>query len=277
MSGTSSLLPIGVFDSGVGGLTVARAVADRLPVEPLLYLGDTARVPYGGKSPATVLHYTRQALAFFRRRGVKLVVIACNTASAAALPALSSESPVPLVGVVEPGARAAAERSRGAVGVIGTRTTVASGSYETALQYLRPGLTIHARPCPLFVPLAEEGWLTGPVPRWVAQSYLEPLKDAGVDTLVLGCTHYPLLKGVIAQVMGPGVELVDSAEETARAVAERLAERGLARPLDAPPAEHHFYATDVSDALKALAAKFFGRPIEKLEPAELEGETFAEA
>ena len=271
MNASTAQLPVGVFASGVGGLTVARAIADRLPGEALLYLGDTARVPYGGKSPATVLHYTRQALGFFARRGVKLVVVACNTASAAALPELGPRSPVPLVGVVEPGARAAAQRTNGAVGVIGTRTTIASGSYETALQRLNPNLTIRTRPCPLFVPLAEEGWLSGPVPRWVAQSYLEPLKAAGVDTLVLGCTHYPLLKGVIAQVMGPGVELVDSAAETARAVAELLENRGLLRPGGAKP-EHRFFATDVSDALTALAGKFFGRPIEKLEPTELEGE-----
>jgi len=262
--------PIGIFDSGVGGLTVARAVVERLPRETIVYLGDTARVPYGGKSPATVTHYTRQALAFFDRKGVKLVVIACNTASAAALPTLVREARLPLVGVVEPGARAAVARTKtGVIGVIGTRTTVASGGYEEAIHRLRPDATVHSRPCPLFVPLAEEGWLTGPVPRWVAQSYLEPLSAAGVDTLVLGCTHYPLLKDVIAQAVGEGVTLVDSAEETARAVEELLDANGLAN-YSGTGGGHTFHATDVSDTFLAIAQNFFSGPVGELKVVDLE-------
>jgi glutamate racemase len=261
--------PIGVFDSGVGGLTVARAVTERLPRETLVYLGDTARVPYGGKSPATVTHYTRQALAFFAGMGVKLVVVACNTASAAALPELARGARPPLVGVVEPGARAAVARTEnGVIGVIGTRTTVASGSYEEAIHRLRPDAKVHSRPCPLFVPLAEEGWLTGPVPRWVAQSYLEPLRHEGVDTLVLGCTHYPLLKDVIAQAVGGGVTLVDSAEETARAVEELLDANGLAN-YTGEGGKHKFYATDVSETFLAIAESFFAGPVEGMETVDL--------
>jgi glutamate racemase len=262
--------PIGIFDSGVGGLTVARAVALRLPRETLVYLGDTARVPYGGKSPATVIHYTRQALAFFEHMRVKLVVIACNTASAAALPTLVREAKLPLVGVVEPGARAAVDKTKtGVIGVIGTRTTVASGSYEEAIHRLRPDATVHSRPCPLFVPLAEEGWLTGPVPRWVAQSYLEPLSATGVDTLVLGCTHYPLLKDVIAQAVGEAVTLVDSAEETARAVEELLDANGLAN-YSGTGGGHAFHATDVSDTFLAIAQNFFAGPVGELKIVDLE-------
>ncbi len=262
--------PIGVFDSGVGGLTVARAVAGRLPKETLVYLGDTARVPYGAKSPATVTHYTRQALAFFEKLKVKLVVIACNTASAAALPELGRAARLPLVGVVEPGARAAvAHTHNGVIGVIGTRTTIASESYEEAIHRLNPEVVIHGRSCPLFVPLAEEGWLTGPVPRWVAQSYLEPLREAGVDTLVLGCTHYPLLKGVIAQAVGDGVTLVDSADETARAVEELLDANGLAN-YTGPGGGHTFYATDISDTMTALAESFFSGPVGGMKIVDLE-------
>ncbi len=267
----TSASPIGVFDSGVGGLTVARAVAERLPRERLIYLGDTARVPYGTKSPATVLRYTEQALDFFVERGVKLMVVACNTASAAALPDLTRRAPLPILGVVEPGARAAAaSTTSNIIGVIGTRTTVESRSYEVALRRINPKLEVHSRACPLLVPLAEEGWLTGPVPRWVAQSYLEPLSNAGVDTLVLGCTHYPLLRGVIGQVMGEGVRLVDSAEETARAVEYLLESRGLANDSAYLAGQHSFYATDVSDTLTNLAEKFFAAEIDQLEIIDLE-------
>jgi len=267
----TSASPIGVFDSGVGGLTVARAIAKRLPRERLIYLGDTARVPYGTKSPATVLRYTEQALDFFVERGVKLMVVACNTASAAALPDLSRRSPLPILGVVEPGARAAAaSTTAGIVGVIGTRTTVESGSYDAALQRIDPKIKVHSRACPLLVPLAEEGWLTGPVPRWVAQSYLEPLSRAGVDTLVLGCTHYPLLRGVIGQVMGDAVQLVDSAEETARAVEELLESRGMSNDSAQFAGKHRFFTTDVSDTLLNLAEKFFAAEIKQLEIIDLE-------
>src|SRR5713101_226378 len=204
---------IGIFDSGVGGLTVLHALAAALPAERLLYLGDAGRHPYGTKSGETVARYSLENAEFLLEKGIKLLVVACNTASA-----------------VELGARAAAARTRNQrVGVIGTDATIASGAYTHALRALRPGLEIYTRPCPLLVALAEEGWVEGPIPQSVVETYLATLQKSGIDTLVLGCTHYPLLKAVIGEVMGVRVTLVDSADETARAVAELLEARGLAR------------------------------------------------
>ena len=188
---------IGVFDSGVGGLTVVTALRRRLPRESILYLGDTARLPYGSKSPDTVLRYTRRNIEFLTERGVKAVVVACNTASALALPDLDSGTGIPTWGVIEPGARKAAEVSRGKVGIIATEATVRSDAYARELRRLRPDLEILSRACPLLVPLVEEGWHDDPVTEEVAQRYLAPLLEAGIDTLVLGCTHYPLLKTVL--------------------------------------------------------------------------------
>ena len=216
---------LGVFDSGVGGLTVVAALRRRLPAESILYLGDTARLPYGTKSADTVLHYTRRNLDFLVGRGVKAAVVACNTASALALPRI--EEPVPLWGVIEPGAREAARVSAGKVGVLATESTVASGAYERALLAERPDLEVSSQPCPLFVPLVEEGWEGDPVTREIARCYLEPLLAAGVDTLILGCTHYPLLAPVLAEIAGAGVRLVSSAEAAAAELATALAEGGL--------------------------------------------------
>src|SRR6058998_3208217 len=220
--------PLGVFDSGIGGLTVARAVFERLPHESVIYFGDTARVPYGPKSPDTVRRYSGEILAYLLQRGVKALVVACNTISAQALDFLRERSPVPLVGVIEPGARAAVQGTRsGKIGVIGTAGTIASGAYERAITAIRPDARVHARACPLFVPLVEEGWFDHPATELIAREYLEPLQRAGVESLVLGCTHYPLLKPLLARVMGPGVTLVDSAEQTAKVVARELEARGL--------------------------------------------------
>jgi glutamate racemase len=229
---------IGVFDSGVGGLTVVAALRRRLPRESILYLGDTARLPYGSKSPATVTRYTRRNVDFLAQHGVKAVVVACNTASALALPELAL--PVPVWGVIEPGAERAAAASGGRVGVIATEATVRSDAYPRALRRLRPELVISSRACPLFVPLVEEGWHDDPITEQVASRYLAPLLAGGIDTLVLGCTHYPLLAPVLAKVAGPAVRLVDSAESVAEAVAAGLAERGLAAagaPAAGAPAE----------------------------------------
>src|SRR5438128_5438897 len=221
---------IGIFDSGVGGLTVLHAMLGALPHEDLVYLGDTGRYPYGTKSAETVTRYSIENVDFLIAKGIKLLVVACNTASSVALEALAARYPVPVVGVIEPGARAAAARTRnGRVGVIGTEATIASGAYTTALRAVKPGLQIYTRPCPLPVALADEGWGEGPIPQSVVETYLVTLQKSGIDTLVLGCTHYPLLKAVIAGVLGQRVALVDSAEETARAVAALLAARGLAR------------------------------------------------
>jgi glutamate racemase len=219
--------PIGIFDSGIGGLTVLKALRSRLPTESYVYLGDTARLPYGTKSADTVERYALRAAAFLAEHQVKMLVVACNTASSTALPALQRAFEIPVIGVVEPGARAAVRLTRGRVGVIGTESTVASGAYERALRELRAGLCVVAQACPLFVPLAEEGWFEHPVTREVARIYLAPLSEAGVDTVILGCTHYPLLRGAIAEGLGPGVELVDSASSVAAVVAAVVEERGL--------------------------------------------------
>lgn len=241
---------IGVFDSGIGGLTVTAALRRRLPGESILYLGDTARLPYGTKSPQTVTEYTRNNLAFLRRRGVKALVVACNTASALALPHLRTD--LPTWGVVEPGARAAAAATAGCVGVIATESTVRSGAYARALAAIDPELQVISRACPLFVPLVEEGWHDDPVTEQVARRYLAPLLDAGVDTLVLGCTHYPLLRPLLQRVVGEAVRLVDSAESVAEEVAADLAEASLLVP-PGTPVEHHLYVTDASSGFATFA------------------------
>jgi glutamate racemase len=240
---------IGVFDSGVGGLTVVSALRRRLPGESILYLGDTARLPYGSKSEDTVTRYTRRNIEFLAERGVKAVVVACNTASALALPHLELRG-LPTWGVIEPGARQAAAVSRGRVGVIATEATVRSDAYPKALRAVRPDLEILSKACPLFVPLVEEGWHDDPVTAEVAERYLRPLLDAGVDTLVLGCTHYPLLKPVLQRIAGPDVTLVDSAEAVAEMVAAGLAEKGLVATHEP---HHHFCVTDSGETFQRLA------------------------
>lgn len=243
--------PIGVFDSGVGGLTVVSALTRRLPHEEILYLGDTARLPYGTKSKETVTRYTRRNIDFLIGRGVKAVVVACNTATALAIGDLAVDRP--LWGVVGPGARAAAAHAeRGPIGVLATESTVDSGAYERAIKELRPDATVLSRACPLFVPLVEEGWSDDPVAELVARRYLEPLLAEGVRTLVLGCTHYPMLSQVIARVAGSAVTLVDSAETVAREVADELGSAGLLRQETAPP-RHHFCVTDQSPRFGRIA------------------------
>ncbi len=202
---------IGVFDSGVGGLTVLREMRRRLPRADFLYLGDTARLPYGSKSPETVRRYALNAASYLRHHEIDLLVVACNTASASALPDLAKCSPIPVLGVVEPGARAAIRSGARRIGVIGTEGTIRSGAYQNTLQHMRVDLRIRSRACPLFVPLAEEGWGNHEITRQVARIYLKDLLDWGVETLILGCTHYPLLQESIRAVAGPSVKLVDSA------------------------------------------------------------------
>jgi len=261
--------PLGVFDSGVGGLTVLRALRQRLPAESLVYLGDTARVPYGTKGAGVVTRYAQLNAAFLTSLDVKLLVVACNTASAVALPTLRAALGIPVVGVIEPGAQRAAARSRsGVVGVLGTPGTIRSGAYQRALQAERPGLTVHAQACPLFVPLAEEGWLTGEVPLLVARAYLAPLLGTAMDTLVLGCTHYPVLRGVLKEVLGEGVELVDSGDATAEAVARVLA-GGAARPAGSGPRTERFYVTDVPERFVSVSARFLGTPVPGAEQVDL--------
>lgn len=262
---TSADAPIGVFDSGLGGLTVAAEVMRQLPAEGLIYFGDTARVPYGPKAPSTVRRYSREIASFLEREGVKAIVVACNTATAHALTALRAELHVPVIGVIEPGARAAVAATRsGNVGVIGTAGTIRSGAYERAIRELAPDARITVQPCPLFVPLVEEGWLDKDATRLVAEEYLEPLIDAGVDSVVLGCTHYPLLKPMLAAVLGNGVQLIDSAAETAAETRRILAERALeARSTHEPL--RRFVASDDSSQFLRLGRRFLGRALDAVE------------
>ncbi len=258
--------PIGIFDSGLGGLTVTRAIFERLPAESTVYFGDTARVPYGPKSPETVRRYSLEILRFLLEQRVKLVVIACNTSTAHALEALQAESPVPVIGVIQPGARAAVTASHGGpIGVIGTAGTIASDAYGRAIRQLRPEADVRQLACPLFVPLVEEGWFDHPATELVAHEYLSGLRSGNIDSLVLGCTHYPLLKALLARVMGPAVRLIDSAEETARAVAERLEQDGLeAKP--GGPVVHRFVVSDDEVRFRNVGSRFIG---ERLSAAEV--------
>jgi glutamate racemase len=267
--GTNNSAPIGVFDSGIGGLTVARELMRQLPHESIIYFGDTARVPYGPKSPETVLRYSREITSYLRDQGVKAVVVACNTATAHALPTLREEYDLPIVGVIEPGSRAAARATRsGNVGVIGTQGTINSRAYERAISADLPTANIVARACPLFVPLVEEGWLESDATSLIAHEYLSDFVDAKVDTLVLGCTHYPLLKRVIGETVGRQVRLIDSAEETAAETAATLRERGLERADSAEPV-YRFIASDVPDQFLRVGRRFLGKAIDLVETVTL--------
>lgn len=248
---------IGVFDSGIGGLTVLKEIIALLPSEDTVYLGDTARVPYGTKSAETVTRYSIENANFLVNQGLKLLVVACNTASAYCLPELRTLHPIPIVGVIEPGARKANSVTRnGRIGVIGTEGTIRSGAYIKALNLLNRDLQVFSKPCPLFVPLAEEGWLNNEVARSTAMIYLDCLKTEGIDTLILGCTHYPLLKGVIREVMGGGVYLVDSAEETAKEVERTLKElNGLK---GGGETFHRYFVTDSPERFISVGQHFIG-------------------
>jgi glutamate racemase len=257
--------PIGIFDSGLGGLTVAHAIFERLPHDSTIYFGDTARVPYGPKSAETVRRYSLEIMEWLLGQGVKAIVVACNTSTAHALDALRQASPVPVIGVIEPGARAAvAAAGPLPVGVIGTTGTVGSGAYEREIRRLAPGTEVVARACPLFVPLVEEGWFDRPATRLVAAEYLAPLRERGVGTLVLGCTHYPLLKPLLQDTMGTTVRLIDSAEETARALEGTLVEGGLEAPAGGA-ASHRFAVSDDPVRFQHVGARFLGGRLERAE------------
>jgi glutamate racemase len=260
----TSSSPIGVFDSGLGGLTVAHAIMRQLPGESLVYFGDTARVPYGPKSPETVRRYSREITAFLLEQGVKAIVVACNTATAHALPTLRDELDVPVIGVVEPGARAAVRATRtGHIGVIGTAGTIRSEAYLRAIRAESADASVIALPCPLFVPLVEEGWTSHPATQLIAREYLAPFLGDAVDTLVLGCTHYPLLKPLIAEIVGPDIRLIDSAEETAADTRRMLA----ANEIESSENEstYRFIASDDPQQFLTLGRRFFGGSIESVE------------
>lgn len=258
-------MTIGIFDSGVGGLTVFREIARALPTRPLIYLGDSARVPYGTKSADIVTRYAHEAANHLIGRGVEMLVVACNTATAAALPSLRERLSIPVIGVVEPGARAAVARTRGKVGVIATEGTVRSGAYTRAIHAIDPKIEVVEAAAPLFVALAEEGWANTHVAREVAEIYLGPLLDAGIDTLVLGCTHYPILRGTIEQVCAGRVAIVDSAETTARTVVETL--QTLPRDAAGPKERrlHTFLVTDAEERFRRIASDFLETEIGRLE------------
>lgn len=264
--------PIGIFDSGVGGLTVYRELKRRLPEERFLYLGDTARVPYGTKSAETIVKYSLQNGQFLSSLGVKLLVVACNTASSYAMEAMVETFNVPVVGVIPSGVRKALELSRSRrIGVIATESTVASESYQDMIRQLEPASEIWAKACPLFVPLVEDGWLDHPVTAEVSRIYLEELKGRAIDTLILGCTHYPMLKKVISSVVGPGVSLVDSAEALAGEIRQILIALGLERKPDpAQPAEDEFYVTDSVARFRKVAEIFLARSVEKVQTIDLQ-------
>ena len=250
--------PIGVFDSGIGGLTVVRALMERLPFENLVYFGDTARVPYGVKSVETIAHYTTQIAQFLLEKNVKLLIIACNTMAAVAAQSVRDLSPVPVLDVIDAGAVAARQGRR--VGVIGTPTTINSNAYARAIHEYEPAVRIHSQACALFVPLVEEGWLDHEVTRLTAREYLKPLLVEKIDTLVLGCTHYPLLKPLLQEVAGPGVALVDSAEAMAEQAARLLQQRGLENPGHASP-RYEYYVTDVPLRFQTIGERFLGRTL----------------
>ena len=246
-------LPVGVFDSGVGGLTVAKEIMRQLPKEKIIYFGDTARVPYGNKSRETVIAYSRQIVEFLLGKGVKAIVVACNTASAFALETIRKDVPVPIVGVVKPGARTASKTTRnGRIGIIGTEGTINSGLYAEYLNELDPGISVFGKACPLFVPLAEEGWLDDPVTVDVIRRYITPMLEKDIDTLVLGCTHYPLLADAIGRVAGDRVSLVNPARETALELARILTEKKLLNESGEQP-HHEFYVSDGAEKFRSFA------------------------
>ena len=260
----STQSPIGVFDSGLGGLTVFKALARRMPEESLVYFGDTAHVPYGSKSPEAIARFSTEVARFLASRGIKLLVGACNTSSAWALPAIRRAVKIPVIGVIEPGARAALAATRGGrIGVIGTEATVKSGAYPRAIKAISPRAKTASRPCPLFVPLVEEGWWSGDIVTAVARKYVSPLLSARVDTLILGCTHYPCLKTVIAQAMGPRVRLIDSADETARETERVLSGLGLRAPKGGR-GRREFYASDAPQRFARLGRRILGAALNRV-------------
>lgn len=280
-------LPIGIFDSGVGGLTVYRALHERLPSERYVYLGDTARVPYGTKSLTTVERYAIENARFLESRGMKLLVVACNTASALALPAIRRSVSVSVVGMIEPGAAAAVrDASGGRVGIIATESTIKSGAYSRAVAALAPELKVTERACPLFVSLAEEGWAESEVARAVAEEYLKELREKEVSAVVLGCTHYPILRRVIQETLGAGVKLIDSGEAAAEAVESLIEKEDLRRTATQELRDlreagaharflcddlDHFYVTDAAERFAHVAERFLGAAPRRLEAVEVWG------
>ena len=273
-SSTTSNAPIGIFDSGVGGLTVARQLYKLLPQEDVVYFGDVGRTPYGGRSKEIITQFTRQDVSFLMEHKVKLIICACNSASSVALDEVAKEHAIQMLGVIEPGAQAAVERTtNGRVGVIGTNATIGSNAYASTIHRLNPKIKVFSLACPLFVPLAEEGYLDKEATYLIAHDYLQTMHDVDIDTLVLGCTHYPLLRQVIADVMGDKVTLIDSGEETARVAYSTLTDSGLLRTAEqgAPAGVRRYYVSDVPEKFGNVARKFLGEPINKITRVDISG------
>lgn len=264
--------PVGVFDSGVGGLTVAREIMRQLPQERIVYFGDTARVPYGSKSRETIIRYSRQIIQFLESKGVKAIVVACNTASAFALETIRPEMKMPIIGVVKPGAKVAAENTRnGRIGVIGTEGTVGSNIYTEMIHRHNPKASVLGKACPLFVPLVEEGWLKDPITVEVAKRYLAYFKESDIDTLILGCTHYPLLRAMIREIMGEKVNLVNPAYETAQGLKRLLMQHGISndgKVLREPM--YQFYVSDAAEKFKNFANSILPCEIEEAQLIHIE-------
>ena len=262
---TNTRKPIGVFDSGIGGLTVVKALMRELPGEPIVYFGDTARVPYGSKSKSTIVKFSLENVEFLLRFGVKCIVIACNTSSSWALPTLRKYFKVPIIGVIRPGARAAVQHTRTKrVGIIGTDATVRSRAYEIELKRIDSSIQVFSQSCPLFVPMVESGWLNGPISIQIASTYLDTVKRQHIDTLILGCTHYPLLAPVIQEAVGKSVHLVDSATQTATEVKSMLTWNESLSSSRAKP-KHRFFVTDEPDHFMGLGEKFLGQALRSVE------------
>lgn len=262
--------PIGVFDSGLGGLTVVKEIMELLPHEDIVYFGDTARVPYGTRSNETVLRYSEQCIRFLLGRGVKMIVIACNTVSSISLKKVRQKFHLPIVGVIEPGAGDGIESTKnGRLGVIGTEATIRSGAYERAINALEADIKVYSTPCPLFVPIVEEGWSNTKIALLTAERYLDTIKDEDIDTLILGCTHYPLLEGTIGKVMGPEVTLVNPAKGTAREVERILRDMGM---LDESKSQgvYSFYVSDLGEKFEEIGGNFLGRKIECAKKIDIE-------
>jgi glutamate racemase len=269
-SNSDGNLPIGVFDSGLGGLTVVKQIFSYIPQESVIYFGDTARLPYGTKSVQTVQTFSLQIAHFLQKQGVKLIVVACNTASSAALEMLKKNIDIPVIGVIEPGARAAIRSSKNKrIGIIGTTATISSGMYERELHKFDSDAKVYSVACPLFVPLVEEGWIDSKVTEMVAEEYLKPILNEKIDTLVLGCTHYPLLKGVFEKIIDSNVEIVDSSIETAKVVKSVLYKKGLLAQAGRKPL-YKFYVSDYPQKFEEVAKRFLGHPLPDVECVSLD-------
>ncbi len=265
--------PIGVFDSGVGGLTVAREIMRQLPGERLIYFGDTARVPYGSKSKETITRYSRQIIRFLQEKGVKAIVVACNTASALALPQIRTEIAIPIIGVVKPGAKVAAETTRnGRIGVIGTEATIGSQIYTRVIHEHNPKAEVIGKPCPLFVPLVEEGWRKDPITEEIARRYLDSFQSSGIDTMIMGCTHYPLLRSTLRRILGESVTLVNPAYETAQSLKALLEEQDLVNDgqENGEVPQYQFYVSDAADKFKEFANTILPCEIEEAQLVHIE-------